>query len=142
MHSGNLDAHIVAVQEIDRRRHERIPIAAPAQVISLHSYTSVNCNAQLTDVSISGIGLAVGVEIPRDVLVKIVLDTAIIFGEVRHCSAVADEPGSFKVGIEIETVVFRGGDQNDWSLALRVLWAKVSLGVRSIIGHHQRHRNA
>src|ERR1700731_2387774 len=42
--------------------------------------------------------------VPRGVLLRVVLDSAIIFGEVRHCSPRPVSPDSFKVGLEIETL--------------------------------------
>ena len=91
----------------ERRNEMRIQVSDEAHVVSLHTHTPVDCAAAVADVSKDGIGLATRIYLPRDLLLKIELDSAIIFGEVRHCSRLLGDPESFRVGIAIQTVIFR-----------------------------------
>ncbi len=127
----------IRILQDERRRDVRINISEPAQIISLQpELAAIECQASVSDVSKSGIGLVMSTPIPRDVLLKIVLDSAIIFGEVRHCTCRASEPGSFKVGVEVQTVIFRDNDEgrSKWSLSPRQLWTRLSVGFQLIVG--------
>jgi hypothetical protein len=80
------------------------------------------------------------VPIPRSVLLKVVLEGAIAFGEVRHCSPIAGHPESFKVGLEIETVILRNEDPSNWLVPARTLWTALSVGFQSLTGRIRRDR--
>jgi hypothetical protein len=131
----------IGIQADERRREDRISVAETAQILSLQPHAPVNCRARVADVSKSGIGLITPIRIPRSVLLKVVLEGAIVFGEVRHCSPIAEHPESFKVGLEIETVVFRNEDPSNWLVPARTLWTALSVGFQSLAGHLRRDRN-
>lgn len=134
------DSHYVTIgiQGHERRREKRIAVAEAVQVVSVQPHGAVNCQGRIADVSKCGIGLITPVRIPCGVLLKVVLDGAIVFGEVRHCSAIPLHPESFKVGISIETVIFRNGTSSGLRLDLKALWAALTVGCQSLAGRIRR----
>ena len=62
-------------------------------------------SAKLLDVSRSGLGLLVDIPLPVDSWVKVEIKSAIIFGDVRHCTRV--EGQGYRVGLATQTVIFR-----------------------------------
>lgn len=130
--------HYVTIQTetAEQRREPRIKLAEDARLVSMDPQRALlNCGARVVDVSKSGIGLLTPVEVAREILLKITLREAIVFGTVRHCSLLK-ESGSFKVGVEIEAVIFRhdNADSNRPS-SLRVLWEAVSTVGQSFAKH-------
>ena len=120
----------VGVQEDERRRETRIKVAEAAHLSSLQAHAAIDCRAAVANVSRSGIGLTTDVRIERDLVLKVVLYSAIVFGEVRHCTPTAADPRLFHVGLEIQTVIFRNVSHCAWLIAPRVLWATLSLGFQ------------
>ena len=98
----------IGIFPAERRKALRIKVTDTARLISLQWQLSVvDCPAQVSDVSWYGVGLITAIPIACGMLVKIVLDRAIVFGEVRHCTRLTESGSSFRVGVEIELVIFR-----------------------------------
>ena len=130
----------IGVQKDERRRESRIKVAETARVMSLQAHESVNCRAYVANVSKSGIGLVTEVRVSKGVLLKVTMNSAIVFGEVRHCTPRKSEPGVYDVGLEIQTVIFRDEAQSSWRIAPKVLWARLSLGFQTLAKTMQKHR--
>ena len=129
----------ISVEENGRRKEARIKVAEAAHVVSLEPRAPIDCHACVADVSKSGLGLIMPVYMTRDVLLKITLDSAIVFGEVRHCTARTTDPGSFTVGVEIQTVIFRDEKEpSSWPITPRVLWATLSVGFQNLVARVRR----
>src|SRR5437763_9353395 len=129
----------ISVQENGRRKEARIKVAETAHVVSLEPRAPIDCHACVADVSKSGIGLITSVYMMRDLLLKIVLGSAIVFGEVRHCTARSTDRWSFKVGVAIQTVIFRDEDgPSDWLVTPKLLWATLTVGFQSLVGRVKR----
>jgi hypothetical protein len=129
----------ISVPENGGRKEARIKVDEAAHVVSLEPHAPIDCHAWVADVSKSGIGLITSVYMTRDLLLKIVLGSAIVFGEVRHCSAMATDQGSFKVGVEIQTVIFRDEKEpSNWLITPKVLWATLSVGFQSLVARVRR----
>ena len=122
----------IGIQQDEKRRESRIKVSETARVTSLHAHESVDCRAHVADVSKSGIGLVTEVRISRGVLLKVVMNSAIVFGEVRHCTARKSERGRYLVGLEIQTVIFRNEEQPAWRVVPKVLWARLTLGLETL----------
>lgn len=114
----------IGIDPVNRRKETRIQVAENAFVRSMQPVAPIECHVCVADVSKSGMGFIAPVYIPRDLLLKIVLDSAIVFAEVRHCTALTEAPGSFKVGVEIQTVILR--DKEEQSRWPATLWANLS----------------
>ena len=117
----------IGVQQDEKRRESRIKVSETARVTSLHAHESVDCRAQVANVSKSGIGLVTEVRISRGVLLKVVMNSAIVFGEVRHCTTSKSVRGEYHVGLEIQTIIFRNENQPLWLVVSKVLWARLTL---------------
>ena len=63
------------------------------------------CHATVQDVSRSGLGMLSDSYIPPDAWVKVELGSAIVFGEIRHCTS--NRGGNYQVGMITETVILR-----------------------------------
>lgn len=120
----------------ERRRNQRITVNTTAHIVAIHPNMPVDTDARVTDVSRSGIGIFTDVYIPPDTLLRVVMDGAIAFAEVRHCSRL-NATGHYRVGLEIETVIFRNASEPGWVFTPRALWGAFSLAVRKF-----RHRDA
>jgi hypothetical protein len=114
----------------DERKETRIGGAEVAHITSLHPHVPVKCRASVAGISQGGMDLITDIRIPRGVLLKVVLDSVVVFGEVEHCSPIAVDSESFKVGIEIETVIFRNESPSHRHLSPRALWAALTMGFQ------------
>lgn len=126
--SGNSHYVTIQTEESERRREPRISVAEDAHIVSMEPQRApINCAACVADVSKSGIGLIGNVYVPKDILLKITLEECMIFGAVRHCSPLAHDANYFKLGVEIETVIFRDVEgQSNWLFTLKSLWSTLT----------------
>lgn len=93
----------------NRRVRDTARHAVPAEkvTITLLREGGDSLNGWMVDMSASGIGLKLTSPISTGAWVKIALKSAIMFGEIRHCSQ--DPSGGFRAGVEIETSLSRTG---------------------------------
>jgi hypothetical protein len=126
----------IRIDHDERRRDQRLAVNTRARIVSIQPAMLVDAYARVTDVSRSGIGIFTDASIPPGTLLKIVMDGSIIFAEVRHCSRL-NATGHYKVGAEIETVIFRNASEPGWVFTPRALWGALSLAVRKL-----RHRES
>jgi hypothetical protein len=124
----------IRIDHDERRRDQRISVNTKARIVAIHPPMLVDADARVTDVSWSGIGIFTDASIPPGTLLKVIMDGAIAFAEVRHCTRL-NATGHYKVGLEIETVIFRNASEPGWVFTPRALWGALSLAVRKI-----RHR--
>lgn len=126
--------HHITIQQDERRQERRIAVAQTARIVSLQPQLApIDCRAWVVDVSKTGLGLKTAVHIPCDLLLKVVIDSAIIFGEVRHCSIVSNARASFKVGVEIRCVLFRDNRKTNRRFSPTVLWSSLALALRTLL---------
>jgi hypothetical protein len=118
----------------ERRRNQRMSVNTKARIVAIQPPMLVDADARVTDVSRSGIGIFTDASLPPGAILKVIMDGAIAFGEVRHCSRL-NATGHYKVGVEIETVIFRNASEPGWVFTPRALWGALSLAVRKF-----RHR--
>jgi hypothetical protein len=133
---GSNDRHWATIQmhREDRRRQPRIVVDTDARMILQHAGASSAVNARVTDVSKSGLGLMTDQIVASDTPLKIILDGAIIFAEARHCQEVCGSAPSYKVGVEIQTVILSGEAEPDWQHTPKELWGSLAEAVRAFQG--------
>ena len=133
---GASDEHWATIQidQEDRRREPRIAVNTKARLEIFNSNVKTAADAWVTDISESGLCITTDQPIPCDTLLKIVVDGAIIFAETRHCRQVAGVIGSYKIGVQIQTVILHGEAEPDWQHTPAELWGSLALAVRSFQG--------
>jgi hypothetical protein len=133
---GSNDQHWATIQihREDRRRQPRIPVDTEARMIIQHPGAPSAANARVTDVSKSGLGLTTDQVVASHTLLKIILDGAIIFAEARHCHEVGGSIPSYRVGVEIQTVILSGEAEPDWQHTPKELWGSLAVAVRTFQG--------
>jgi hypothetical protein len=124
----------IQIHRDDRRREPRIAVNTIARIVVFHSSLTIAADARVTDVSKSGLGLITDQPIPRDAMLKIVLDGAILFGEIRYCSEVGGSIRSYRIGVQIQTVILNGEADPDWQHTPAELWGSLALAVRTFQG--------
>jgi hypothetical protein len=75
------------------------------EITVLREGGGVSLTGWIVDISASGLGLKLTSEVSPGAWVKITRKSAIMFGEIRHCSA--DPNGGFRAGLQIETSLSR-----------------------------------
>lgn len=113
----------IALNREERRAHSRIPVREPAHVTVIRPSMPIHSRAWVTDVSEGGLGLSLRDTIAPGSLVRILLDGALIFGEVRHCSNPGN--GEYRAGVQIQTVIYRDSN-GDPVFPLRSLWTALA----------------
>jgi hypothetical protein len=119
----------IGIDPDERRRDQRIPVNGKAHIISIDPPMLIDSQARVTDVSRSGIGIFTDACIPQGSVLKVAMEGSLIWGQVRHCTRLS-ATGHYKVGIEIETVIFRGEESPGFHFSPRALWGAFALAVR------------
>jgi hypothetical protein len=88
---------------LNRRRHARYPVEEEVMLAILNPFVPGGMPARTVDIARNGIGLVVSEFVSRFSLVEIRSANTVLFGEVRHCSAVED---GFRLGVAISDAYF------------------------------------
>jgi hypothetical protein len=97
------NAYLIGVRlRRNRRREPRFEATGTAIVAEFDSNDSIT--ADIKHVSLSGIGLITTREVYPQTLVRLETSSWVVFGEVRHCTAITD--GRYSVGIIFMTETF------------------------------------
>ncbi len=120
----------IQIHREDRRRDPRIAVNTEARLIVFHSTLKITVQALVADVSKSGLSLITEQPIPREVLLKVVLKGAIVFGETRYCRS-AGAVKSYRIGVQIKTVILNGEAEADWQHTPSQLWGSQALAVHT-----------
>jgi len=121
----------IQIHREDRRREPRIVVNTKARLVVFHCNLQMAADARIIDVSKSGLCLTTAQPIPFGTLLKIVVDGAIIFAEARYCRQVRGAIGSYKLGVQIQTVILHGKTEPDWRHTPAELWGSLALAVRN-----------
>jgi PilZ domain len=90
-HQGNYEG-------IEKRREHRIPLDSPGQMQAFSPFSPEKFRVQMMDVSRNGLKLRTPQFVARGAMVQVVIEEAIILGEVRYC---IPAEGEFDMGIQI-----------------------------------------
>jgi hypothetical protein len=87
---------------IEKRREHRFPFDRPGQMQSFSPFSAAKFQVQMMDVSRNGLKVRTPQFVARGAMVQVVLEEAIILGEVRYCIPAGSE---FDMGIQILDLV-------------------------------------
>ena len=93
----------VILQMEDRRKESRNPVNEPATVTTLEGTVS-SLPARVLDFSRSGLRVRVQSPLWTGMQIKVDMEKAILFGEVRYCRCPPAEAG-YDVGVRIDQVI-------------------------------------
>ena len=108
---GAYRAGIYFASDADSRRKQP-RYAAPDEAVKISFLGSRHSSMDgcVVDFSKGGIGLRLLTRISLGEWVKVEMKSTILFGEIRHCRQ--DSDGTFRAGVEIETVISRTNPRN------------------------------
>ena len=92
----------------NRRGEPRFPTSVAVTIQLLEPFAKDPLRSRLVDVSKSGMRFAVSEVIRPGTIVKVRAERVFVFGEVRHCSPIAEE---FHVGIAVRKTVRVAGSE-------------------------------
>ena len=98
----------------ERRRSPRFPATGPCRLVVFDGVEYQRAAATVRDISATGIGITSAMFVFPGMKAHVILRSAAIIGEVRHCRR--NEQGTYEIGIKIEAAsdVFPGqADAND-----------------------------
>jgi PilZ domain len=121
--------HFPPDAQYSQRSELRIPLLEqPAIVSELEGRTQARYDAQVVDISRSGLGLLVNVRLAVNTWVKVELTFAIAFGEVMYSKA--EVHGGYRVGLRVETLLMRDGRSDfDAGILQHPLLCELASGV-------------
>ena len=83
---------------IEKRREHRVPFDSPGQMQAFSPFSPAKFRVQMLDVSRNGLKVRTPQFVARGAMVQVVIEEAIILGEVRYCIPAGAE---FDMGIQI-----------------------------------------
>jgi hypothetical protein len=96
--------HVGNYEGFEKRREPRVPFDSYGQMQAFSPFSPAKFRVQMMDVSRNGLKVRTPQFVARGAMVQVVIENAIILGEVRYCIPSA---GEFGVGIQIVDLVPR-----------------------------------
>jgi hypothetical protein len=90
--------HLGNYEGIEKRREHRVPFDSPGKMQAFSPFSPEKFRVQMMDVSRNGLKLRTPQFVARGAMVQVVIEEAIILGEVRYC---IPAEGEFDMGIQI-----------------------------------------
>ena len=118
----------VALASCRRRLEQRIETGLRSVIGVVGPEGTTVCPGTVVDMSSSGLGLRLMQPIEAGTRVCVETESAVVFGEVRHCRATGD--GQFMAGVMIVEVVPDLHSQNGFSVMLNNLRWKLAASIR------------
>ena len=94
--------HLGNYEGIEKRREHRVPIDSPGQMQAFSPFSPEKFRVQMMDVSRNGLKLRTPQFVARGAMVQVIIEEALILGEVRYC---IPAEGEFDMGIQILDLV-------------------------------------
>lgn len=83
---------------MEKRREHRVPFNSPGRMQSFSPFSPAKFRVHVMDVSRNGLKIRTPQFVARGAMVQVIIEEAIILGEVRHCTPAT---GEFDMGIQI-----------------------------------------
>ena len=87
---------------VEKRREHRVPVDSPGQMQAFSPFSPAKSRIQTMNVSRNGLKIRTPQFVARGAMVQVVIEEAIILGEVRYCIPAGAE---FDMGIQILDLV-------------------------------------
>jgi hypothetical protein len=114
--------------EDGRRREPRFATTGePVAITVLDKLFWGSYQAQLVDVSRGGLGLRSRQRIPKGTLIKADLPSAVVFGEVVHCTR--ESALEYRIGVTSDSVLFRSDSRPTGANSLMTHWIRQMRGM-------------
>jgi hypothetical protein len=94
--------HVGNYEGIEKRREHRVPFDGYGQTQAFNPFSPAKFRVQMMDVSRNGLKVRTPQFVARGAMVQVIIQEAIILGEVRYCIPSA---GEFDMGIHILDLV-------------------------------------
>lgn len=94
--------YVESYEGIEKRREHRVSFDGPGQMQAFSPFSPAKFRVQIADVSRNGLKIRTPQFVARGALVQVVIEEAIILGEVRYCNPASSE---FEMGMRILDLV-------------------------------------